>query len=283
MTAGEALAQAAKRLVLVSETPRLDAEILLAAALGMGRAQLLARLNDALPETPFWDWVVRREAYEPLAYILGEWEFFSLPILCRAPILVPRPETEHLVEAVLDASAVAASQSARVLDLGTGTGCVALAIARNAPRVRVIAVDRNPVACSLAQENARRLELDRRVDVLCADWDSALAALAGRRFHAICSNPPYVEDGAWEALSPVIRHYEDARALLAGPQGLDALRRILGAASRLLTPGGRLCLEIGAGQAGALEREAAAAGWTFIRWRRDLAGRRRTAELGRED
>lgn len=278
MTVGEALALAAGRLEIHSETPRLDAEILLAGAMGLNRAQLLARLSDAAPAAPFWEWIARREAFEPLAYILGEWEFFSLPILCRAPVLVPRPETEHLVEGALDAAAARRGAPLHIADLGTGTGCVALALAHHLPGARVLAVDVNPEAARLAQKNARRLELSQRVGVVCGEWFEALGART-RPFDIVAANPPYVEDEAWAGLSPVITRYEDARALLAGPDGLGAIRRILRATPRLLSPGGVLLIEAGAGQAKGVAREARAAGWQLVGWRKDLAGHDRTAEL----
>ncbi len=151
-TVGERLNAAATALASVGETPRLDAEILMAHALGWTRAQLFARLGET-PNSPQFDALMeRRLAYEPIAYILGEWEFFSMTLKCRAPILVPRPETEHLVEAVLEV--VETHPGSRILEIGTGSGCVAVALAAHAPDAHVVATDINPQALSLARHNA---------------------------------------------------------------------------------------------------------------------------------
>lgn len=267
-TLGGRLREATEALSEISESPRLDAELLLAHALGITRSQLLARLHTTADAPAFEAVLQRRLAHEPVAYILGEWEFFSLPLYVEAPILVPRPETEHLVEAVLE---FVGNASAQVLDLCTGSGCVALAIAKNAPPCRVTATDRNPQALALAQRNAVRLEVEDRVSFFPGDLFAALPE-AGGRFNAICANPPYVEDGAWDSLAPDIRGYEDPLALLAGPEGLDLIDRIAREAGAWLEPGGFLALEIGMGQYSSVARLLRGYGFTQIDSRRDLAG-----------
>jgi release factor glutamine methyltransferase len=170
-TLAQRLADATKRLASVTETPRLDAEILLAHALGMSRSQLLARLSDRPDVSRFGELVERRLAYEPLAYILGEWEFFSLTFKTPPPLLVPRPETEHLVECVLDHMR---DRAAHVLDLCAGTGCVAIAVGVNAPHARVTATDTNPFALEVTRYNARRHGVVDRVEVRQGDLFDAL-------------------------------------------------------------------------------------------------------------
>jgi len=285
------LARAAAALAAVTDTPRLDAEILLAHALGITRAQLLARTRDLLspeglslvdrptpaqpaaldracvtPLSRFDAFIARRAQGEPIAYITGRWEFFSLAFAIRPPILVPRPETEHLVEIAL---AHLESRRGPVLDLCTGSGCVAVAVAKNAPNCPVAATDINPAAAVLAHENAKRHQANVAVAVM--NLAEALAA-AGPAFEVIVANPPYVETGAWAGLSRTIRDYEDPRALLAGDDGLDTIRRILATAPRILRPAGLLALEVGEGQAESVQDLFANAGFTTIDTRRDLQG-----------
>lgn len=260
----EELAAAAVALAPVTETPRLDAEILLAHALGLSRASLLSRLHDTAPASPFRALLERRVRAEPIAYILGEWEFFSLPLYVEPPILVPRPETEHLVEAVLESGA------ARIADLCTGSGCVAVAVAKHASPATVFATDTNLKAVALARVNAARHRVDDRVDVREGDLLAPIASCGP--FDVVCSNPPYVEDAAWETLSPNITRYEDPAALLAGPDGLDVIRRIVVESIPSLAPGGMLALEIGMGQYDAVAMLMQDAGYGDVVGRRDLAG-----------
>lgn len=276
---GDRITAAAESLAAVSETPRLDAELLMAHVLSIGRSKLLAQLNESV-EAPLFDGAVaRRLAHEPIAYITNHWEFYSLNFLVESPYLVPRPETEHLVEAVLGH---VSDSPARVLEIGTGTGCVALAIALNAPECEVIATDINPDAVEMAQLNSaihatnppelmRKSEFTRddlvealTSAVCAAKWDVEIPhpvkidfrqgdlfePITGddEPFDVICSNPPYVEAGAWNDLPPVIRLYEDERALLAGNDGLDVIRRLAFEATAYLKPGGMLAFEIGMGQ-----------------------------------
>lgn len=264
-TNAERIAAASQKIANVSDTPRLDAEILLAAALGISRSRLLARLFER-SDTPDFDAMVeRRLSYEPLAYILGEWEFFSLTFKVVPPLLVPRPETEHLVEAVLDHIG---NRPAHVLDLCTGTGCVAVAIARSAPNSHVTATDINPLAVSVSKENAERNAVSARTDFLVQD----LFPTADESFDAICSNPPYIEDSAWADLSPVIRRHEDPKALLAGPDGLDIIRRIVSKTPNYLKSGGLLAIEIDGAQRPAVENLLRDSGYRDIHFRQDLAG-----------
>jgi len=270
-TLAQRLAEATRILSDVSDTPRLDAELLLAHALGATRSALLARLHEDRPAPEFESLVERRKAHEPVAHILGEWEFFSLPVYTQRPVLVPRPETEHLVEAVL---AFIADRPARFLDLCTGTGCVAVAIAVSAPASCGVATDSNPAATALARRNVERHGLESRVQVYEGDLFDALTPEEAE-FDAICANPPYVADAEWDTLAPDIRLHEDPRALKAGPDGLDAIRRIADGAPPWLRPGGLLALEIGDGQYEAVARLLESRGYGDIAFRKDLAGIRR--------
>ena len=267
-TVGECIASAAQALERVSDSPQSDAEFLLAHALGISRSQLLARKKQTIDVSAFAPLLARRLAHEPVAYILGEWEFFSMPLAVRAPMLVPRPETEHLVECVLEA---AGERPCRVLEIGTGTGCVALAIAKHAPNAEVLATDINPGALRLASQNAESLGLTSRIDFRLGDVFDTLPALTGN-FDAICSNPPYVADGEWEQLSDTIRLHEDPRALLAGPDGLDVIRRLIDGAWDRLNPGGLFAIEMGEGQWMNVKSLLETKGYSHTRVRHDLAG-----------
>ena len=258
---------------LVSETPRLDAEILLAAALDVSRSRLLACLRERAEVPALEQTVARRRAHEPLAYILGEWEFFSLTFDVVPPLLVPRPETEHLVQTVLD---FVADHPARILEVGTGTGCIAVAVAHQLPGVRVTATDINTLAIETAARNAQRHGVADRVEFVLTDLVSAIAR-PDEGFDVVCSNPPYVEDGEWPALPPVIRLHEDPRALVAGPDGMDLIRRLARDAIELLRPGGLLALEIGDGQSEAVGEVLRVGGYEEIAFERDLAGIERIA------
>ncbi|MBI4558331.1 MAG: peptide chain release factor N(5)-glutamine methyltransferase [Candidatus Hydrogenedentes bacterium] len=266
-TLAERLVAAATALAPVTETPRLESELLLMHALGLSRAQFLARLEES-PKVPgFESLLKRRLAHEPIAYILREHEFFSLGFYVEAPLLVPRPETEHLVEAVLDFMREAA---ARVLEIGTGTGCVAVAIARCAPNCRVWATDVRTSALAVARRNAERHQVAARIDFVESDLFSGLPPDCGP-FDVVCSNPPYVEDHAWSTLSPTIRDYEDATALRGGKDGLDVIRRLCAEARPFLRPGGLLAFEMGMGQYNKVRGILAENGYERIRCVKDLA------------
>lgn len=241
-TIGACLRAAEAQLRAVSETPRLDAELLLAHAMGISRAQVLARLREACVPAQYTALLQRRLASEPVAYIVGKCEFFSMEFHARPPVLIPRPETEHLVETAL---AFLGARPARVLDLCTGSGCVAVVIARHAATSQVWATDRSEHALLLARENA----VLHRVAVQLSRGD-LFAALDREmlRFDCIVSNPPYVEEGTWQSLARDIRDYEDRDALVAGADGLSVIRRIVAEAPAWLQPGGLLALEMDGSQ-----------------------------------
>jgi release factor glutamine methyltransferase len=242
------------------ETPRLDAELLLAAAMGVDRAAVVAG-----PERPiepdaarrFMEYAARRRDREPVAYILGTKGFRSIELAVDPRVLIPRPETEHLVEAVLELPA-----GARVCDVGTGSGAIALALAAERPDLEVVATDASAEALEVARANAQRLGL--AVEFHHGDL---LASVRGP-LDAVVSNPPYVEDGA--ELAPEIVRFEPALALRAGPDGLDVIRRLLPAVGA--TAARVVALEVGAGQAPAVEALLAEAGYPRSEARADLAG-----------
>lgn len=268
-SAAEALRRGAARLSAAAiDSARLDAEVLLAHAGGWRRAGLLARLRDPLPpgvEACFAALLERRARREPLAYLVGEKEFWSLDFSVNADVLVPRPETELLVDAVC--SHLAARARARVCDLGTGSGCIAVAVAHTHPGVRVTATDAALPALRVARRNALRHGVASRIDLLAGDLFAALPAAP--LFDVIASNPPYLAAG--EAGDPELA-WEPRRALWAGPAGLDVIETVIAEAPRRLRAGGLLAVEIGAGQAAVVLDLAARAGLVVPRVREDLAG-----------
>jgi release factor glutamine methyltransferase len=278
LSQGESQLRAAGR-----DSARLEAELLLARALTQSRSHLLAWPERPVPPnaTDQYRRLIQRAcAGEPLAYLLGEREFWSLPLEVTPAVLVPRPETELLVERCLAlASPLAASTSAspaaaapcRVCDLGTGSGAIALALASERPDWQIIATDRSSAALAVACANALRLGLTQ-VQFLQGEWFEPLQA---RCFDLLVSNPPYVAaaDPALAAL-----HYEPHEALTPGPTGLEALTTLIAGAPPHLAPGGWLILEHGADQAEAVTHRLRATGYARIRSHRDLAGHLRVTE-----
>ena len=281
-TVGEAVREAAARLrVSGSRSPRLDAELLLAAALGVERTGLLRAPERELTADEarrLEGYVARREAHEPVAYIRGRRAFRTLELEVSPAVLIPRPETETLVDVALEVLAAvpvradgAAEYEPRVLDVGSGSGCIALALAAEDPFVRVTAVDVDEAAADVARRNAARLGLGGRVEVLVSDLLAGLAPDAW--FDLVVSNPPYVPAGEYEALEINVRGYEPRLALHGGTDGLDVYRRLLPQAACALLPGGTLAVEVGAGESEAVAELFAATGmYEPARVRADLAG-----------
>jgi len=270
-TVREVLAETARRLAAVTETPELEANLLAGHAWGWDRTRLIMNATAVADSSLLEPLVLRRLAHEPVAYILGNWEFFSLEFDVTPPLLVPRPETEHLVEVALD---FLGESEGRVLDLCTGTGCIILSIAKNAKGGEWWATDLNPLAVSTARANA--VHHGVALNLVEGDLFAPLPGNAGT-FDVIVSNPPYVEDREWERLAPDIRNYEDPRALLSGRDGLDCIRRIVAQAQDWLVPGGLLALEMGESQGPALRALLDGAGYEDIMITKDLAGHDRIA------
>ncbi len=246
--------------------------MLLAHALNTTQADLTRDWTHEVDVTSFDALLARRAVFEPMAYILGRQGFWSLDFLTSPATLIPRPDSETIVEAALDLAA-----PARVLDLGTGTGCLLLSILHERPDAFGIGIDLAPEAAALARRNAQCLGLGSRAAFLCGDWAAALNG----RFDLIVSNPPYIDSMAIPYLMPDVRLYEPRAALDGGHDGLDAYRAILRMLPNLLTPLGQAVLELGIGQGAAIAALAKALGFK-TRFRPDLAGIDRTIILRRD-
>ena len=268
------LAAATEALSATSDSPRLDAELLLAHALGQGRSHLRAwpeRSPTTAQATAFHDLLARRLAGEPIAHLLGVREFWSLALKVTPDTLIPRPDTEQLVEQAL--LRIATDLPVAIADLGTGSGAIALAIASERPRARLLATDRCPAALAVARANARALALDN-VEFREGDW---CAGLPAGHFDVILSNPPYIA-AQDPHLAQGDARFDPHGALVSGPDGLDDLREIIPGARDCLKPGGWLLVEHGHDQGPAVEALFAAAGYRDIRDHADLAGKPRVTE-----
>ncbi|MBM4356520.1 MAG: peptide chain release factor N(5)-glutamine methyltransferase [Deltaproteobacteria bacterium] len=257
-----------------STSPRLDAELLLARVLGCDRVRLVI---DAMRPLATEELLAYRELHkrrrrgEPVAYLLGEREFHSRTFVVDRRALVPRPETEHLVEVALERTRDR-SLSARVLDLCTGSGCVAITVKKERPTNSVHASDTSPGALAVARENA--LRLGALVAFVESDGFAALGHLAGK-LDLVTANPPYIPDANHATLPIDVRDFEPRLALTSGPEGLDVTRRIVSEAPRMLAPGGLLAIEIDAPSAAAVVALFNAAGFREVQVTRDYAGRDR--------
>jgi release factor glutamine methyltransferase len=271
---------------------RRDAETLLLHLTGKNRAWLLAHGTDEFggcTAIQYAGLIERRLAGEPVQYITGEIEFIGLPFRVTRDVLIPRPETEHLVEATLalaktlrapsfprslrkgwDAENSASHNYAvRIVDIGTGSGAIAVALAHSLPQASITAIDLSPTALAIAEENARRNSVAERIRFLGGDL---LETVAAESFDLVVSNPPYVPEADRPSLSVEVLEYEPALALFAGNDGLDAYRRLIPAAANILSPAGYLLLEIGFGQAEAVSALLKASGFRNIEGTLDLQG-----------
>ncbi|HEX5045042.1 MAG TPA: peptide chain release factor N(5)-glutamine methyltransferase [Candidatus Polarisedimenticolaceae bacterium] len=265
-----ALQEAVARLEAAGiERPRDEALRLLALALKTDRGGVLARRPDPLPgeaEERLAGLLRRREAREPWQYLTGEAEFHGLTLAVDRRVLIPRPETEEVVDAVLG---LGVPPGGRLADLGTGSGCIALAVKAARPDLTVLALERSRDALAVARANARRIGLEvtfREGDFAepPQDWTGSL--------DAVVANPPYVAEGEWGCLAPEVRDHEPRAALVPGETGLEAYRVLLPAAFRLLVPGGALVLELGWRSAAPVSALALAAGFREVAVRDDLRG-----------
>ncbi|MEW6334544.1 MAG: peptide chain release factor N(5)-glutamine methyltransferase [Thermodesulfobacteriota bacterium] len=259
-----------------SASPRLDAEVLLMRFLKTDRVQLCTRPERVLTEDQcagFSRWIERRRRGEPVAYITGEKEFWSLPFEVNRHVLIPRPETECLIEEVLTHVGQEAGPL-RLIDIGTGSGAIGVVLAGELPAARVTATDIAPGALEVARRNALRHGVSGRMTFVEGD----LFGSAAGEFDIIVSNPPYIPDDLFPLLPEGIRAFEPRQALLAGPDGLSFHRRIIGEGAARLKPGGRLFLEIGEGQRAAVDALYRECGlYDNIRFRKDYGGRDRVA------
>ncbi len=278
-TVGAALDEAAARLGAAGiESARLDARVLLGHVLGVDPGTLALRRDEALaPDAAsrFEGLVARRASHEPAAYIIGHREFWSLDFAVTPEVLIPRPDSETLVEASL---ALFPDRDAAldVLDLGTGSGCLLLAVLHERKRARGIGIDASAGAVAVAAVNAARLGLAARASFIVRNW----TGYRGGPFDLVLANPPYIRAGDVAGLAPEVRAHEPIAALAAGEDGLDAYRGLAGILPALLKRGGRAVIEIGAGQAADAESCLSAGGLRPIARRRDLAGIERCLVLG---
>jgi len=275
MSVALALHDAARRLSATSDTARLDAEVLMAHALACSRTDLLLRhMGETVPDG-FAALVDRRAGYEPVAYITGTQEFWGLPFCVTPATLIPRGDSETIVETALEACSVLG----RVLDCGTGTGALLLSVLHERPGATGVGVDASPDALAVAQGNAQGLGLGERARMVLADWTQAGWADGLGTFDLILANPPYVE--AQAVLDPSVRDFEPAAALFAGAEGLDDYLCLIPQLPGLMAPGAVAVVEIGYQQAQAVEEIAIQAGFV-VKLRRDLANRPRALLLSRE-
>jgi release factor glutamine methyltransferase len=273
MTLQQALQSATRQLAedaQLRDTARRDAESLMLHILDISRAALLshpARILTPVALHRYQALIDRRSRHEPIQYITGTQEFYGLPLHVTSAVLIPRPETEHLVEAVLER--VPHDRPLEIADIGTGSGAIAIALALHLPYARLTALDLSPAALEVAQTNASTLNASPRIRFALSDLlDSLPAQQKLQHFDVIVSNPPYVPLADSAGLHPQVRDHEPATALFAGNDGLDVYRRLIPQARAALKPGGLLALEIGHGQRDALAQLLS--GWSEIGFVDDL-------------
>ncbi len=230
-----------------SDTPRLDAEVLLAAARGCQRIELYTAFDqdiDDASRSKFRELVRRRGEGEPVAYLVGHREFFSLRFRVNSDVLIPRPETELLVVRLLDLAKqeFAGTAELRIADVGTGSGIIAICAAKHLPQVKVTAIDRSPAALAVARENAQQHGVAERIEFLESDLFSTLGP--EHKFNIVASNPPYVREAEFATLAPSVRNFEPHLALVAGPRGTEVIERLVPQAANRLLTGGWLLLEV---------------------------------------
>jgi release factor glutamine methyltransferase len=272
-TISDALHTATLLLARTSASARLDAELLLEYVTGLSRTDFRAAPERALPAAAGWSFqqlIRRRLQGEPVAYIRGHQEFWSLLLEVTPAVLIPRPETELAVERAL---ALLRPDAKEMADLGTGSGAIALAVASERPSLQIMAVDACADALEIAKRNAARLQLG----TVRFERGSWFAPLAGRRFDVVAANPPYIARGDVDLAAEVSR-FEPEIALIAGPTGLEAIEQIVAQAGAHLAPGGWLILEHGWTQAGAVRERLVRSGFAHVRSHADLAGHERVTE-----
>lgn len=228
-----------------ADSPRLEAEVLLAEALQCQRIELYTRFDQVPPDEPmakFRGWVKQRIAGEPVAYIVGHREFYSLKFAVDSNVLIPRPETEHVVVAALEAAKRIEDRPLRVLDVGTGSGCIAITLAKHLPDCKIAATDISPAAISVAKQNAEAHGVFEKIRFFSGDLFAALPA-GSNPVHLIVSNPPYIGTREMETVDQQVREFEPQIALFAGEAGTDVIARLVAEAPERLLPNGFLIFE----------------------------------------
>jgi release factor glutamine methyltransferase len=271
MTVGEALASLTARFAAAGiDTAKLDARVLIGHVLGIEPIQVFSRPERVLgadEAASLEAAALRRERREPMAHITGRREFWSLTFEVTADTLDPRADSETVVEAVLETVADR-TRPLRLLDFGTGTGCLLLSLLSELPNATGLGIDRSEAALEVARRNAQSLGMAQRTEFRRGDWGRGLDGL----FDVIVSNPPYIPDEDVAGLAPEVAAFEPRGALAGGPDGLDCYRTLIPDAARLLRPGGLLALEVGLGQAAPVGELVLQQGLRFQGARRDLAG-----------
>ena len=249
--------------------PSRDAELLLMFALGRDRSYLFSHPEHSLTESEaarYDEAISKRSLGMPPQYITGHQEFWGMDFMISPAVLIPRPETEHLVETVLELARD--MDRPRIVDVGTGSGCIALALAKELPNAELHAVDVSPEALEVARENARRHHLGQRVDFRCSNLLDAFPQQ--HSFDFVVSNPPYISDSEKNQLQTEVRYFEPHLALFAGPSGYEAIEKLVQQAANVLQPGGWLAMEIGAGQETKLRQFLSS--WRQVHFTNDLRG-----------
>jgi release factor glutamine methyltransferase len=257
-----------------AERAKQDAELLLRHVTGLDRAALLTRGTEALSTSmaaTYGELLERRLGGEPIQYIVGETEFYGLRFRVNRDVLIPRPETEHLVEKAI--ALAERFERARIVDVGTGSGAIAVALAHALIEAEITAVDVSDAALAVAKENAQLNGVERRIRWRSGDLLEGLA----ERFEIVVSNPPYVPGGDRDSMAVEVREYEPGLALFAGEDGLDVYRRLIPASFDALVSGGWIALEIGYGQAAGVGGLLEASGFVQVEFTRDLQGIERVA------
>jgi release factor glutamine methyltransferase len=285
-TIAEAIAEGVRRLAEARvDEARRTAGVLLGNLLGVDHAYLIARSDDEIDDAGYQSYLAlieRRAAGEPLQYITGHQEFYGLDFLVTPDVLIPRPETEFLVERVIRLARELREDSPLIVDVGTGSGCVAVTVARKVPQARLIATDVSSAAIDVARRNAERNSVADRIEFLFGDL---LAPLAERGLEdavdILASNPPYVDEGKPELIQREVRDWEPRQALFGGPDGLDFYRRLISDGHGYVKPGRHLVFEIGFSQLESIKGLIEKSRWKLVDVTRDLQGIPRTLTLQR--
>ncbi len=278
MTIGEILFETTQKLEAAGiDTARLDAEVLLAHCLGCDRVAFLKSPERTLPDRVISEYrrlLDRRLRFEPVAYLTGRKDFWRFTLAVGPDVLIPRPDTEVIVEEALALCLKAGLTAPRIADIGTGSGAIAIALAAEIPDAEVTATDLSPGALRLARQNAEKYQLETKIRFVQGDLFEPLSGL----FDLIVSNPPYIAEAEYESLPPGVKDFEPKTALWAGQTGLEFYEKLVYQAQSRLKSGGWLLLEIGATQADAVEAMLAGRGYQHIAIRADYAGRPRVAK-----